>query len=81
MLDTAMTWTEIIKAYPNRWVVLRDVVMDGPNILSGIVAAVKSDDEICDYESEHLRDGLIFRRTTEENWSGIVESNLVIEVD
>ena len=76
----AMSWAEISDAYQNRWVAVKDAVMDGPNIISGVVAAVKTDDEICDYEPDHLGEGLVFQRTTEGDWDGIVNSDFVIEV-
>ncbi|MBO4395018.1 MAG: hypothetical protein J5819_01560 [Eubacterium sp.] len=80
--DTApVTWDEMVEKYPNSWVVIRNAEMDGPNIISGIVETVKTDDEICDYESQHLREGLVFMRTTEGDWSGTIDSNLRIEIE
>ena len=73
-----MTWQEMVQKYPDRWVAVGDAVMNGPDIVSGNVVAVKTDDEICNYEIEHLRDGLRFRRTTEGNWDGIIDSDFAI---
>ncbi|MCR5791079.1 MAG: hypothetical protein K6G83_14450 [Lachnospiraceae bacterium] len=80
-MDKRMTWNEITQKYPERWVALKEAEMDGPNIISGIVTAVKTDDEIYDYEPEHLHEGLIFERTTEGEWSGIIDSNLATMID
>ena len=29
-----MTWDEMVEKYPDRWVVVKDAVMDGPDVLS-----------------------------------------------
>ena len=76
-----MTMEEMIDQYPDRWVAIRDVERDGPNILSGILYAVLSDDEIGDFEEEHQGQGLTFFRTTEGDWDGIISSDFVIEVN
>ena len=73
-----MTWQDMVKEYPARWVAVSNAVMDGPDIVSGDVVAVKTDEEISDYQADPLREGLRFRRTTEGNWDGIVNSDLAI---
>mgnify|MGYP006916293025 CR=1 FL=1 len=73
-----MTWQDMVKEYPDRWVAVGNAVMNGPDIVSGDVVAVKTDEEICDYEVKHLREGLVFMRTTEGNWDGIIDSDLTI---
>lgn len=60
-----MTWPEIASEYPDRWVALKNVKMDGANIAECDVAAVITDDEICDYANAHLQDGLMFKRTSD----------------
>lgn len=30
-----MTWSEIVKAHPHKWVALKNVVMDGPDVIEG----------------------------------------------
>ena len=77
-MNANMKWEDMVEKYPDRWVAVGNAVMDGPNIVSGDVVAVKTDDEICDYEDQHLRDGLIFMRTTEGNWDGIINSDFTI---
>lgn len=72
MTEQTMTWEQMVHNFPAMWVVVRNAVMDGPDIVSGIVEDVKPDDEIIDYRSRHLHQGYVFRRTTEEALSGIV---------
>ena len=79
-MNVNMKWEDMVKEYPDRWVAVGNAVMDGPNIVSGDVVAVKTDDEISDYEADHLREGLRFRRTTEGCWSGVINSDFAITV-
>ncbi len=73
------TWENIVKKYPCMWVAVKDPQMDGPNIISGIVFAVKTDDEIIDYEDEHVGEGLIYRRTTGGESNGPIRANFIVE--
>ena len=34
-MENRMTWEEMAKKYPDQWVVVKDAVMDGPDIVSG----------------------------------------------
>ena len=51
-----MTWNEVTKVYPDKWVAVANPVMDGdsPDILEGDIVAVMNDDEIDSYELSHL---------------------------
>lgn len=80
-MEERMTMEEMIDRYPDMWVAIKDAEKDGPNIMSGILYAVLSDDEIGDFEEEHLGQGLTFFRTTEGDWDGIISSDFVIEVN
>ncbi len=64
-----MTWQEMVDAYPDQWVVVKDAVMDGPDILSGVLVTVKTDDDIGAYRVQNSRRGYEFRRTTEGFWN------------
>lgn len=44
-----LTWEEIVKKYPERWVVSDDVKKDGATIISGVVVNVCSDEDIDSY--------------------------------
>ena len=79
-MDERVSWQYMSETYPDMWVAIREPEMDGPDVISGIIEAVLSDDEIIECENNHLYDGLKFRRTTEGNWGGIIESNFIIEV-
>ena len=76
-----MTWQEMVDAYPDQWVVVKDAEMDGPDILSGILVTVKPDDDIGAYRVANSGLGYEFRRTTEAFWNGVTGSNIVISVD
>ena len=62
-----MIWNEITKAYPDKWVAVANLIMDGdsPDILEGDIVAVKNDDDIDSYELNHHDKGYKYRRTTE----------------
>ena len=73
------TWGNIVREYPGMWVAIKNPQMDGPNIISGELFAVKSDDEIIDFEDEHIGEGLIYRRTTGGESNGPIRANFIIE--
>lgn len=75
-----MTWDEIVHRYPDRWVAISDAEMDWPDIISGVVEAVLSDDEISEYEA-HCDPSFIIDRTTEGNWYGPINASFAIRVD
>lgn len=79
MTSERITWEEMVESYPSRWIVISNPEMDGPDVISGIVHGVKTDDEIGKYRVKHGREGYVFRRTTEEKWSGIIDADFVIE--
>ena len=80
MTAQRMTWDEIVDQYPERWVAIRDAEMQGADIISGIVEAVLTDEEIGDYR-DHAEPGLLFDRTTEGNWYGPISSEFTIRVN
>ncbi len=73
------SWITIISQYPDRWVALRNPVMDGPDVVSGEVFAVLSDEDIIDFEDQHVGEGLIYRRTTEGELYGPIRASFTIE--
>lgn len=79
MANRIMTWEEMVNSYPGKWVVVINPNKDGPEIISGEVIDVKTDEEIEKYRIEHRTDGCIFRRTTEEKWSGVIDADFIIE--
>lgn len=72
MTKRTMIWKQMIEPYPAKWIVIQNAVMDGSDIMSGIVVDVIGDEEIIDYRASHSGKGLKFRRTDEEAMSGIV---------
>lgn len=63
-----LSWNQMVSMYPNLWVVIKNAVMDGPDVIEGEVVTTKTDDEICGYEDAHDNEGYLFRRTSEEDY-------------
>ena len=74
-----LTWDEMVTLYPNMWVVIKNATMDGPDVIKGELVTTKTDEEICDYEIAHYDEGLIFRRTTEDEWNGTIKADFIIK--
>lgn len=49
-------------------------------MLSGILVAIVSDDDIGDYQAGDFRKGYDFRRTTEGAFNGITGSDIAVSV-
>ena len=81
MTNNRQTWDEMVKRYPDRWVVVKDAEMSGPDILSGIVVDVLSDDEVIEYRLNNNMHDLEFCRTTEGEFDGIIDSDISIAVN
>ena len=81
MADTKMTWDEMVQEYPEQWVAVKDAEMDGPDIVSGILVAAKTDDDIIPFRIAHFDDDLIYRRTTEGEFHGIIDADFIISVN
>ena len=79
-IDKRLTWDEMVEKYPDMWVVVKDAEMDGPDVLSGTLVAVKADDEIDSFQIQTKGRGYKYRRTTEGFWNGITGSSIVISV-
>ncbi|MBQ7507151.1 MAG: hypothetical protein IJT05_07475 [Lachnospiraceae bacterium] len=75
-----MTWEQMVEAYPDKWVAIRNPIMDGehPDILEGDVVTVLSDDEISEYEASHQDQNLTYCRTTESGWNGMFYADFSI---
>ncbi len=80
MTAKRMTWEEMVKTYPDMWVAVANPVMDGdsPDILEGDVVATVSDDDIGDYEVDHIGEGLKYCRTTDSGWNGMFYADFSI---
>ena len=76
-----MTWEEMVKKYPDQWVVIENAVMDGADIVSGTVVDVKSDDDIIPFRVNNQKKGYKFYRTTEGDFYGIIDADFSISVD
>ena len=74
-----VSWSFMDEKYPNMWIAIREPEMDGPDVVSGIIEAVLSDDEIIGYESSHYDQGLRFRRTGHGESNGSIRADFVVE--
>lgn len=73
-------WNSIVEDYPDKWVVLKDVVFNGEDIESAVVVSVETDGTIIEYQENHIDDNFVYRRTTESSESGIVSANFCISI-
>lgn len=75
-----MTWDQMVETYPDMWVAIANPVMDGdhPDVIEGDVVDAVSDEEIGDFEEEHINDDLTYRRTTESGWNGMFYADFSI---
>ena len=76
-----MSWDEMVKEYPDRWGVIKDAEMNVPDIISGIIVTVKSDDDIMRFRIDNQKKGYKFYRTSEEELYGIIDADIFISVD
>ena len=63
MTNNRVTWEEMVKKYPDKWVV-KDAEMNGSDIMSGVIVAAMTDDEITEYRLNNSDYDLEFCRTT-----------------
>ena len=73
--NECMTWEEMKRRYPSKWVIVDVIEGTLTNIKAGIVKYVATDDEIDDIWCQCLDQGLNYdkARTTVEAFSGIVD--------
>ncbi len=76
-----LSWAEMVRAYPNMWVAVRDAEMDGADIVSGEVVEARSDREMRQFRMRNRNAGYVFRRTSEGNFNGHIDSDFRIRVD
>ena len=50
---TRLSWDEIVRQHPDRWVAVKDAEMDGADVVSGEVVAALSDREMRLFRVEH----------------------------
>ncbi len=70
-----MTWEEMKRRYPSKWVIVDKIEGDASNIRTGIVKYVATDDEIDAIWVKCHKDGFHYdkARTKMEAFSGIVD--------
>lgn len=79
-----MTWNEMVKEYPDRWVIVQQTKGDVTNIEEGFVKFVATDDEVSDIWIQCRKAGLGYKkdRTTVEPFMGIIDGvNFSITVE
>ena len=80
-MEQRMTWDEMATKYPGRWVVVKDADMTGPDIMSGVLVAVKTDDEIVPFRLSNTHKDYEICRTTEGGFHGIIDTDFSIAVN
>lgn len=74
-----LTWKEIVKKYPHKWVGIADAEREGANIRSGVVKYIDDDSSEILGRQIKLRDVLTEYTTPDELWcnynSGLVLLN------
>lgn len=65
-----MTWDDIIKQYPDKWVAFSSYNGWGPDVDDGVVEVVLSDEEYIEHRIAHIRDGWFYKYTTDDIESG-----------
>lgn len=78
---TRMSWEEMVKAYPDQWVAVKDAQMDGADIVSGEVVAAMPDIEMHEFRIGKRKSELVFRRTSEGDFNGYIKSDIGIRLD
>lgn len=64
VINKEMTWKDVIKTYPDMWVAIGEYKGWGPDVESGMIKFVLTDDEYPTYRAAHIKDGLYYKRTT-----------------
>lgn len=74
MDTTVMSWEEIKKRYPDRWVAISDYKKDGPFIIEGIPVEVCEERDMYDAEVALKQKGIpfVWRRTTELEGANVI---------
>ena len=76
-----LTWDEIVSAYPDQWVAVKDAEMDGADIIAGEVVAAKTDRAMRKFRILNRQAGLVFRRTSDGEFNGFINSDVKITVN
>lgn len=76
-----LTWDEMVEKYPNLWVAVKDAEMDGGDIISGEVVDAKPDKEMRSFRIANWGSGLVFRRTSDGEFDGFINSDFKIAVN
>jgi hypothetical protein len=56
-IPQSLSWAEIIRLYPEEWVVLGDPALDGTQVLSGVVISHHADKRSASMEGGEQREG------------------------
>lgn len=69
-----LTWYQMQEKYPDQWVILTDVDLDGSTIISGVVVEVCNDDEVDAHFCKLIKSGKKYmkERTTDMGGIGVI---------
>lgn len=76
-----LSWDEMVDKYPDQWVAVKNAEMDGADIISGEVVAAKPDNEMRKFRVQNFNSGFVFRRTSDGDFNGFINSDFKIRVD
>ena len=71
-VNREMTWEELVKAYPDKWVCFKWREGWGPDVSRGFVKVILEDSEYGSYAAKNITKGYYFKRTTEKEFGGFV---------
>lgn len=71
-VNKKMAWEEIVKSYPDKWVVMTNCVYDKLMVVSCTVVCVLDDTEIFDFEEANINKDYQYERTTDGGFNGVI---------
>lgn len=78
-MNKRVSWDYMISTYPGKWIAFKDPEMDGPDVVSGVIVEVLSDDDIIEFENAHYNEDMMYRRTKNGVSNGPIRANFVVE--
>lgn len=85
IMEERLTFEEMKKKYPDRWVFVKNAEMDGPDVISGEVICVCDDEEYADKWIELINAGTAFNKVRTSHWmlgGGIINAeNITITIE
>jgi hypothetical protein len=71
-IGTRMTWDDIVKYIPDRWVAIRDFNFENGNITDGIVEDIFGDNDVREARRKYRGENYVCVRTTDSYTGGLL---------